>query len=72
MTKKTFQEIMPTCSKCGHSAPLFISDENLAKQLDEYARSRMLALWRPLMVRRIFLALGAAFALGVIVGRLLS
>lgn len=66
---KTFPQIVPTCSSCGHSAPLYISDENVAKQLEEYTRGRFAALWAPLMVRRIFAALAVAFVLGLFFGR---
>jgi hypothetical protein len=69
MTNKVFAEIVPTCSNSGHSAPLFISDENVAKALEEYTRSRFGALWAPLLVKRLFIALLVAFALGVVVGR---
>jgi hypothetical protein len=69
MTTKVFAEIVPTCSNCGHSAPLYISDENVAKQLAEYTRSRFGALWAPLLVKRLFIALAVAFTAGVVLGR---
>lgn len=68
MTRKTFP-IPASCSKCGHQADVFVDDEQLAKDLEAYRRSRFAALWRPLAVRRIFILAGVAFALGVLVGR---
>lgn len=69
MKTKEFKTIVPTCTKCGHSAPIYISDENVAKQLADYTNSRFGALWAPLLVRRIFIALAVVFVLGMLVGR---
>ena len=68
--KKTFP-IPANCTKCGHRGEIFVSDESMKKDLDAYAKSRMFALWRPLVVRRMIVSWIAAFVLGAAVGFIL-
>lgn len=69
--KKTFP-IPATCTKCGHRGDISVDDESLKHSLEAYARSRMFALWAPLIVRRMIFTWIALFALGAAVGFLLA
>jgi hypothetical protein len=68
--KKTFP-IKATCTQCGHSAEVFIDDERAAIALETYKKEVFLALWRPLIVKRIVISWGVAVASGFLLGRLL-
>ncbi len=69
--KKTFP-IPATCTKCGHSADIFVDDAAVAKALDEYRKSRTLALWQPLVVKRMIISWGIVFMVGIVVGVLIG
>lgn len=69
--RQTFP-IPACCTRCGHQADIFVDDELLAKALEEYRLARVAALWRPLLVRRMFaswiICAGLGGALGFVFG----
>jgi hypothetical protein len=67
--KKKFP-ITAECSKCGHSGQLFMDDESAMKQMLEFIRTSTVSLWRPLLVRRMFVSWLVLFIIGFLAGRL--
>jgi hypothetical protein len=65
--KRTFP-IPANCTQCGHQGDIFIEDESLHKAMEDFKKSRLLAVWAQIAVPRMVASWLALFALGLAIG----
>ena len=62
--------IKAECTKCGHSAEIFVSDARISEALTSYVSSRTMALWGPMMTKRMLISWLIVAAIGFLLGKL--